>query len=67
MKRLKIELFGGEGRGREIVICKGAMIPHLKGLCTYTILVKRAFNHCHPYVQGTPKRQNRRLLKIIIE
>lgn len=28
-------------------------IPHLKGICTHTVLVKTVFNYFRPYVQGT--------------
>lgn len=50
MKRPKIELVGGGAFS--FVKVDRAMIPHLKGPCTYTILVKRVFNYCHPYVQS---------------
>lgn len=31
----------------------GRAITHSKGMFIYIILVKKIFNCCHPYVQGT--------------
>lgn len=59
---------GGIGFGKCAYINVDSAIPHSKGLCSHTILVKRVFNsimYYNPYVQATPKCKNHDTLKII--
>lgn len=41
---------GGVGFGEIPYVKAGHAIPHLKGLCTHTVLVTRVFNCCHPTI-----------------
>lgn len=64
MKYPKMTFGGGGGEigfGKFLYVNVDPAIPHSKGLCAHTILVKRVFNsimNYNPYVQATSKFKN---------